>query len=419
MQGHVSAYDTASGRKWRAIIDLGRQPCRRCLECCARTFDVNATGCPRRKCRGDLAASVLERRQLSSKGHATKRAAQAAARELIGDVEHRGYTAPRTTDLAGYLRDWLGGLALKPTTIADYTQSAEVYVIPRVGHVSLQQVTPELLDRLYRDLERAGSKRGTPLSPKSVRNVHIMLHKALGDATARGHIGRNPASLANPPSAKAARSKAAQQCWTREQIRVFLESVADHRLYGLWRLLAATGLRRAEVLGLRWSDLDGTTLVVAERTVTTAAGKVVWQDDGKSAKAARRIALDATTLQALRVHRQRQLEEHLAVGPAWSSDPRDEGLMFTLQDGRAIRPDSCWRMFTRLAKAAGLSHKGGLHVLLRHSYATAALRAGVSPEVVSARVGHAHVATTLSIYAHVTEADDQDAADATAAYLDG
>jgi integrase len=140
-------------------------------------------------------------------------------------------------------------LALKPTTIADYTQSAEVYVIPRVGHVSLQQVTPEVLDHLYRDLERAGSKRGTPLSPKSVRNVHIMLHKALGDATARGHIARNPASLANPPSAKAARSKAAQQCWTREQTRVFLGSVADHRLYGLWRLLAATGLRRAEVPG--------------------------------------------------------------------------------------------------------------------------------------------------------------------------
>jgi hypothetical protein len=170
--------------------------------------------------------------------------------------------------------------------------------------------------------------------------------------------------------------------------------------------MATTGLRRAEVLGLRWSDLDldrGRLRVV--RTVTEVRGRLIIQQDGKTNAAQRSLALDPRTLEALQRWKVWQTEERLDPAAAVPSVE----LMFTREDGEGHRPKRVSSAFTATTDRLGLP-RIGVHGL-RHSYATAALRAGVSPEVVSKRLGHSSVVITLSLYAHVFEQDDQAAAD--------
>lgn len=387
MRGSVDKYQTADGTRWRIRWELPPDP------------------------------DTEERRQTSRGGFTTKRAAEEALTEQLGQVDSGVYVPPSRATLAEYLRQWLDGLRKKPTTIANYRGSIERYIIPAIGGLKLQALTPEHLDGLYRKLEREGGRNGQGLAPKTVRHAHTALRKALQDATERGHVLRNVADLANPPTQKQARSRQARdKCWTAGQLRTFLTHVEDDRLYGLWYLLATTGLRRAEVLGLRWAedvDLEDGTIRVGAQTITAADGQTVVYGDGKTDAAERTIALDGGTVDVLRTHRTRQLEERMHAGPAWD----DSGLVFTMRDGRGIRPDHVSHVFLDHCRELGLPEIGPHG--LRHTYATVALRAGVEPEVVSQRLGHSDVSITLSIYAHVTEADDRRAAETAAAAIFG
>ncbi len=182
------------------------------------------------------------------------------------------------------------------TTRADYRQSIECYIAPRIGGVRLEQLTPEHLNRLYRALEQDDKRRGpcrtdgracpvegcSPslhegLKPKSIRDVHGCLHVALEAAVQRGYLSRNVADLANPPTPKRARSRNARdRCWTRDQLVAFLEHSrgTGDPLCALWFLIATTGLRRAETLALRWTDLDlDQARLTIRQTVTVAAGR--------------------------------------------------------------------------------------------------------------------------------------------------
>lgn len=380
MRGSVKPYETKAGRRWAVVYDLPPDP------------DGN-------------------RRQAFRRGFTTRREAQAALRRALVAAEEGRHVDHSTQTLAAYLRSWLAGVAVKATTLDNYRVCAEAYVIPRLGGVALQQLTAEHLDSLYRELERSGRRRdGGPLAAKSVRHVHTMLHRALQTAVERSHVARNVADLAHPPTRTATRSKAARdKAWTPEQVRAFLSVVEADRLYALWQLFATTGLRRGEALALRWADvsLDGGRLRVA-RTVTVADKRALWSDDGKTRTAERTIALDTSTVATLRAHRARQLEERMAAGPSW----RDHDLVFCWPDGRPIHPDRVSTWFLRNCRSLQLPEIGPHG--LRHSYATAALLAGVAPHIVSKRLGHADVATTLSIYSHVFVGDDETAAEVAA-----
>lgn len=388
MKGFVASYQTKTGRRWRIVYD------------------------------GPPDLQTGKRRQHQKRGFVRERDAQRALREALGSVEQGTYVESSKTTVAEYLRQWLDGIRVKPTTLANYRQSAEIYVIPRIGGVAVQALRAEHLDTLYRELERSGKRDGTGLSPKSVRHVHTMLRRALRDAVDRGHVLHNVADLANPPTQRQARSRAAQHnVWTGEQLRRFLAHVEGDRLYAAWLLLATTGMRRGEVAGLPWRDvdLDGARLRVAQ-TVTVASGSLVWADEAKTDAGGRVVALDPTTVTALRAHWTRQQKERRAVGPGWVDDEHGP-LVFPWADGTPIHPD---RMRDALASHARAC---GLPVItvhgLRHSYSTAALRAGVSPEVLSKRIGHADVATTLSVYAHVRDEDDEHGAATAAAAILG
>lgn len=359
-----------------------------------------------------------ERRQQWVSGFATRKEAEADRDEARAGARRGTFVRPGRMTVAVYLRLWLDGIRVRPTTLAGYRQSAEVYSIPRLGGVALQALTAEHLDGLYRELERSGKRDGTGLAPKSVRHVHTMLRKALADAVERGHVVRNVADLANPPTQRQAASSAARRkVWTAGQLRVFLASVEGDRLYAAWVLFATTGMRRGEVAGLRWSDvdLDGARLTVAQ-TVTVAGNRLVWAEQAKTEAGSRTVAVDPATVAALRAHRAAQLEERMLLGAGWVADAHGP-LVFAREDGAATHPDRFLRLLARRAAACGLPVVD-VHGL-RHSYATAALRAGVSPEVLSRRLGHADVAVTLSIYAHVRPGDDEDAAVRAAAAILG
>jgi integrase len=228
-----------------------------------------------------------------------------------------------------------------------------------------------------------------------------MLHKVLVDAVRWGRLPTNPADRADPPKPRQAEMKV----WSIDQLRRFLDHVADDRLFAAWMLMATTGMRRGEVVGLRWVDVDLELGPLAIVQTHVLVNREVLVSEPKTAKGRRTVALDATTVTALRQHRKYQLEERLALGEAWE----DSGLVFTHQNGWAINPRLFSSWFTQRATAAGLPHIR-LHDL-RHSYATAALAAGVPTKIVSERLGHANIAITLDTYSHVLPNMQEEAAE--------
>ena len=204
------------------------------------------------------------------------------------------------------------------------------------------------------------------------------------------------------------------QVWTPEQLRAFLAHARQDRLYALWLLVATTGMRRAELAGLRWIDVDLDAARLSPRRPRVVVNYVVHESEPKTRMGKRSLALDQATVAALVEHKARQEQERADVGSAWM----DSGLVFTRPDGSPIHPDLITAWFRRLARAAGLPPIR-LHDV-RHSYATAALAAGVPAKVVSERLGHATIAITLDVYSHVIPGMDAQAANAVASLiLDG
>ena len=207
--------------------------------------------------------------------------------------------------------------------------------------------------------------------------------------------------------------------WRPAKVRAFLAATADDRLSGAYRLLLSTGMRRGELLGLRWGDvdLDAGRLTVRRTLITTDVqrkGEPGYSWSEPKTKAGRRpIALDPDTVRVLREHRRRQAAERLAFGPGYA----DADLVVCEPDGSIIHPKTFSYRWERAVKQAGLQaipvHSG------RHTWATLALEAGVNPRVVQERLGHAHVSITLGTYSHVDMSMQADAAARVAALVDG
>jgi integrase len=341
------------------------------------------------------------RRQVWKGGFATKREAQKALREALSRVDLGTFVAPQRTTVAEYLDQWLETIkpSVRATTHAGYQRNV-TKVKGGLGHVRLGDVRPVMIERLYAELAASGGRGGNPLSAKSVVNVHLCLGKAFADAERLGMLASNPVRRVRPPRWQSPEMRV----WSAEQTQAFLDVSRDHRLHAAFVLLATTGMRRGEVVGLRWDDvhLEGLRLQV-RHSVTTAENKIVV-DGPKTRRSRRSIALDDDTVAALRRHRRRQAEERLVAGELW----RDEGLVFPDELGALLHPDAVSRAFRALLRRAELPPIR-LHDL-RHGWASLALEAGVHPKVVSERLGHSTVGITLDTYSHVVQGLDADAA---------
>jgi integrase len=236
------------------------------------------------------------------------------------------------------------------------------------------------------------------------------LHRACHDAVRWGRLTVNPVDAADPPRASAEYAERLP-VWTADQLSAFLAQVADDRLFALWRLLAMTGMRRGEALGLAWDDLDMESSRLTIRRAWVPVNGVAQMSEPKTRRGRRTIALDPVTLDALKAHAARQADERSECSEAWI----EAGFVFTRTDGQPLHPWVVTKTFRELSRAAMLPAIP-LHGL-RHSYATLALSSGVNPRIVSARLGHATVALTLDVYSHVLPQADQEAADRIAELL--
>ncbi len=200
--------------------------------------------------------------------------------------------------------------------------------------------------------------------------------------------------------------------WSAAQLGRFIEATASEREAAWWRLLATTGMRRGELLGLRWADVDLDAGRLTIRQTVTMVGNSPAQGTPKSRAGLRMVALDAGTVAVLRAWLA-QAAERLVMGAGWQGGD----MLVTEADGSAVHPQVFTRRFGVLTRRAGLPTIR-LHDV-RHSYATAALGAGVPVKVLSQRIGHADVAVTLRVYAHVLPGDDEAAAALAATAITG
>lgn len=363
----------------------------------------------------DLAEPGEPRQQKRGRGFETKKAAQAALDKLKGEVRAQTYVDRDKVTLRTFaVETWLPHVKgqVRESTFASYDRVIWLHVLRDLGDVEVQRLTPkrwkEQLDALAAG-GRADYAEGRKLSRRTVQYVHTLGKAMLDYAVQQGLRADNPAAKVKPPKA-AAEAKAHEQMttWPREVLAGFLAKARteEHRHHVAWLLLATTGMRRGEVLGLAWSDVDleQSRLRVRRTLVDMNGDAPVWSDP-KTASGKRSIALDGATVAALRAHRKQQLEQRMAVGAGYV----EHDLVFAMPDGRPLHPERFSRTFTETIRRWKLPQVR-LHDL-RHTWATLALEAGVHPKVVQERLGHANVSITLGIYTHVSQSMESDAAE--------
>jgi len=345
------------------------------------------------------------RRERWLPGTNTKAAAKSVLRKALSAQEDRTWapSAERLT-LAQYLTTrWLPTLEthLRETTQVSYRMHVRAYIVPALGGKRLDQITGADLAGFYLWLRTKGGKKGTGLSEATVARIHATLSGALGDAVESGLIAVNPARQvprkARPKQAKPGDSTL--RYWTADQLRAFLVVARPERLYPLIHLAAHTGMRRGELAGLRWQDVDleaGHLSVRQSRTSASEPGKGVSiiLGEPKSGKG-RRVDLDPGTVTVLKAWRLTQAHDRMALGGAWPV----HGLVFTNADGEAPHPDTISGTFDRVVKASA-QPRITFHAL-RHTHATILLAAGQGVKVVQERLGHGDATTTLNYYGHV------------------
>lgn len=347
-----------------------------------------------------------ESRRQISKTFDTKTAAQEWITTTMAEMERNGPTVRNHDTLADFLCMWLDSrdvTELAANTKSWYRSAVKDHIIPALGSIRLDKLSAAQVDAFLASRLKGGRLDGRPggLSPSSVRRLYVTLRKAVTWGQRMNVLARDPMRGVSAP--KLPTADPLSKSWTIEQVETFLASVADDRLQALWHTAAWTGMRRGELVGLRWSDvdLDGGAVSV-RRTVVMVDGLPV-ESTPKTNRGRRVVELDDRTVAALRKHRAAQVVERLAAGSAW----HDKDDVFVWEDGRPLRPDWVSHRFGQLVRTAGLRpipFSG-----LRDTHATALLRAGVHPKIVQERLGHHSAAFTLDVYSAVIPAMQRDA----------
>lgn len=383
-------------------------------------YQRHTSHCPRgrdgkilpHKCRGSWSFRIDlgreydgRRRQVSQAGFPTKSAALAAMKEIQRSHDE-GNDHVRGLLLGSYLEEWLAAKrSLRASTRQSYRSHLDLYLLPRLGHVKLQELRPHHVDRFFAEV--AGGTR-KPLSSASLHRLHATLRSALATAVKRRLISHNPASHVELPS----RERVSEIVWTVEDVHRFLTYAADDRLAALYRVAVVAGLRRGELVGLRWIDVDLEAGAIRVAQQVVQLGKELHVGRPKTRSGERLIAIDPATTTLLAAHREQQLREREAWGAGW----HETGHVFTYQDGRVLQPGYVTQKFRRDAEWAGLPSIR-FHGL-RHTSASLALAAGVPMKVVSDRLGHSTTTITADLYSHVLPAVARDAANAIGALFE-
>ena len=335
-----------------------------------------------------------KRRRQTITVRGTKRQAEARLAELVHQVETGGYVKSGRQTVGAYLRQWLEEYAsthVRATTLEGYETRAK-HLIDSLGGIRLSELRPDHLQAYYTAKLKNGRRDGQGLAPGTLIKHHNLLREALSHAVRWGLVARNVAEAVDPPRSQ------------RKEMRAFASTELHHVLnacqgtpwHPIFHTLAWTGLRRSELLGLRWKDLDliFATLRVSQVLHQLNNGQFVYQEP-KTAKGRRTIALSPASCIELRQYREGQERDADLLDIPLT----DESLVFGRPDGSPRGPSTLTLAFRRLTRRLGFTGVR-LHDL-RHTHATLMMEQGVNPKVVSERLGHASVVITLDTYSHV------------------
>ena len=341
----------------------------------------------------------------------TRKEAEIALGNLLGEFSSNRFLQPSKLKISDFIdNNWLPSMKsqLKPSTFDSYKRNLKLHVLPSIGQIYLKDLNPQILNKLYADLMDSGNKnRQGGLSTKTIRYIHTTIHKFLEDAIDLDLINRNPAERAKPPKLK--RSPEIKS-WDSKELALFLDSARDHKYYVAFHLAALTGMRRGEVLGLRWSDIDFNLSRISIRQSLISVAYTLTFSTPKSHQA-RNIDLDENTVQLLIKYKQQQSKDITQNG----LNSEYSELVFKNEFGSPIHPDSFSQAFEKCLQKTSLP-KIRLHDL-RHTHASIALKAGVPIKVITERLGHENPAFTLKQYVHVIPGMQKEAASLVASLI--
>lgn len=317
-------------------------------------------------------------------------------RAKLEQQEGKLATGPKQT-VNVYLPRWLEEVAkpnIELNTYARYRILVYKHILPAFGNVQLQKITPLQLQSFYASKTQEGLKPGT------VRMLHSLLHSAFDNAVRWGLMSRNICDLVTKPRLMPRE----EQVLTEEQARTLIETARGHRLEALLIVAVTTGMRHGELLGLKWQDIDFEKhSVQVRRSVSFLARHGYREKEPKTEKGRRTISLPKVVMDALKEHREHQIEGKKKAGARW----HELDLVFCNADGYYMHSNNLRHIFRVLLKDAGLPTMR-IHDL-RHSAATILLKMGVPPHVVQEILGHSHINITLGIYGHVLPGQQRDA----------
>jgi integrase len=372
----------------------------------------------------ELPSPAGDRRRVRRGGFASKTAAVMALEALASPAPGPGQGV-RTGE---WLERWLASrVSLRASTTRGYAAHVFGYLVPYLGDILLAELSPGDVQAMFTAIIRGDAALGRPVSAATLRRIHATLRAALNAAVRAGLIAVNPGQWPDLPPVVRPRPQVWTPAmtqrweqegwrpvvgvWTAEQTAQFLQLVRGHRLYALFHLVALRGLRRGEAAGLRWADLDlATGMLTVTGQLQQLGGRLVTGAP-KSEAGWRVVALDRTTIAALRAHHARQQNERASAGAGWS----ETGYVFTTRAGKPVGPDRLTRLFRLLVAGSGLPPVT-LHGL-RHGAATLALAAGTDLKIVQDQLGHSTITLTADTYTSVLPETARAAADSTAALL--
>jgi integrase len=289
--------------------------------------------------------------------------------------------------VGSFMVEWLGHKKrmIRAITLESYQGVINKHCVPHIGRIKLTKLNASDLDRLYAKLLDKG------LSTRVVRYTHTLIFGALRQALKWDLISRNVAEAATLPQLKTAEAS----IWTVPQVLVFLKKAKTHRLHALWYLTIFTGLRRAEVLGLHWKDVDFEKSEIHVRSTLVQIKGELLLGEPKTKAGRRSIAITKDTVEVLKLHLERQKLEQAYASDGWQGS----GFVFTSEIGTPINPGNLARAYKALIRAVNLPDIR-FHDL-RHTAASLSIRRGDSAKVVAERLGHTNIAFTLNTYVHV------------------
>ncbi|MFC1970878.1 tyrosine-type recombinase/integrase [Chloroflexota bacterium] len=326
----------------------------------------------------------------------TKKEAEKRLSDLLNQLDNGTFMKPGKTTLGEYLERWLRDYVwpnLAPRTAEGYESIIRCQLVPALGKIPLTQLKPEHLQHYYSEKLSGGRHDGKgALSQTTVLHHHTCLHRALKMALRWGLINHNPADAVTPPHPQ----RYEMHTMIEYDITTFLEAAKTTPYYLLFYEALFTGMRRSELLALRWCDVD---LLLCQAHITRTlhhlqTGEIVFRTP-KSTKGRRMLSLSPSAALLLQEHKDKQSAQRVILGIPLKED----GLIFSTPEGKPLRPNTITRAWSMLATRCGL--KGIRFHDARHTHASLMLKQGVHPKIVQERLGHATIAMTLDTYSHV------------------